>query len=185
MSAAFFDDTELVRLAQEGKLEAFNTLYERYLPVVFNRVRYTVPEADVEDVTQEIFIAVIRSLHSFRGDSQFNTWLRTLTNRQVADYYRRKRPAHNSVEAIESDDEMGHTRTELIERPTDVEEAITLRHALVNLPDSYREIILMRFADGLKFNEIAEMSGRSLEATKSLFRRAVTELRKQVELSHG
>jgi RNA polymerase sigma-70 factor (ECF subfamily) len=81
-------DEELVRSAQQGRQEAFNLLFERHLPLVYNRVRYTVPEQDAEDVTQEVFIAAMRSLGNFRGESQFSTWLRTLTNRQVADYYR-------------------------------------------------------------------------------------------------
>ena len=45
-------DEELIRLAKRGSLEAFTSLYERYLPVVYNRVRYVVPEQDVEDVCQ-------------------------------------------------------------------------------------------------------------------------------------
>ncbi len=84
------EDAELVRLAQAGSLEAFTALYERYFAVVFSRVRYLVPEQDVEDVIQEIFITVMRSLKTFKGTSQFGTWLRTLTNRRIADYYRRR-----------------------------------------------------------------------------------------------
>jgi RNA polymerase sigma-70 factor (ECF subfamily) len=82
-------DEELIISAKQGSLESFTLLYERYLPLVYNRVRFTVPQQDVDDVTQEVFIAVLRSLHSFRGDSRFGAWLRTVATRQIASYYRR------------------------------------------------------------------------------------------------
>src|SRR5512137_724213 len=93
------EENELLLSAKEGSLEAFTRLYEIYFPMVFRRVNYLVPHQDVEDVTQEIFIATMRSLKGFRGESKFSTWLRTLTNRQVAEYYRRKR--HPEVEISE------------------------------------------------------------------------------------
>jgi RNA polymerase sigma-70 factor (ECF subfamily) len=179
-------DAELIRLAQQGILEAFTTLYHRYWPSVYNRVRYTIPEQDIEDVTQEIFIAVMKSLKGFRGESQFNTWLRTLVNRQVADYYRHNTTSNNQLSiSTDKDDSEQLAQTNTNHNPVDMDESVALRHALIQLPEQYREILLMRFADGLRFNEIALISGKSLEATKSLFRRAVAELRKQVEQTNG
>ena len=102
-------DSALVRLAQQGNRDAFSGLYERYLPMVYKRVRYAVPERDVEDVTQDIFMAVLRSLKGFKGDALFSTWLRTLTKRRIADYYRRKNPAEHEldVDLGEADDLIG------------------------------------------------------------------------------
>jgi hypothetical protein len=68
-------DEELARSAQQGKQDAFVMLYERYFPNVLARVRFKVPENDVEDVTQEIFIAVMKSLGGFKGQAKFSTWL--------------------------------------------------------------------------------------------------------------
>ena len=175
-------DEELVHNAQQGSLEAFTTLYERYLPMVYKRVRYVIPEQDVEDVTQEVFIAVIKSLRGFRCESAFPTWLRTLVNRQVADYYRRRRPPEVELEiegrgeALENYPSLG-----AVDCNAAMDDSIVLRQALRALPDNYREILLLRFADGLRFAEIACVQGQSLEATKSLFRRAVAALQKHVE----
>ena len=171
-------DEVLVRLAQQGNREAFTSLYERYLPVVYKRVRYAVPERDVEDVTQDIFIAVLRSLGSFKGDALFSTWLRTLTKRRVADYYRRKNPAGHEldVDLAEADDVIGEESTS----PGSLDDAIAIRKAMRGLPEDYQDIVLLRFAEGLQFNEIAQLRGQSLEATKSLFRRAIAALRRQM-----
>jgi RNA polymerase sigma-70 factor, ECF subfamily len=171
-------DSLLVRLAQQGNRDAFSTLYERYLPMVFKRVRYAVPERDVDDVTQEIFIAAMRSLKGFKGDALFSTWLRTLTKRRIADYYRRKNPAQHELDMDigEADDLIGEGDT----APGILDETIAVRRALRTLSDDYQEIVLLRFAEGLQFNEIAQLRGQSLEATKSLFRRAIAALRKQM-----
>ncbi len=171
-------DEVLVRLAQQGNRDAFTSLYERYLPIVYKRVRYAVPERDVEDVTQDIFIAVLRSLGSFKGDALFSTWLRTLTKRRVADYYRRKNPAGHEldVDLGEADDLIGEEPTS----PGSLDDAIAIRKAMRGLPEDYQEIVLLRFAEGLQFNEIAQLRGQSLEATKSLFRRAIAALRRQM-----
>jgi RNA polymerase sigma-70 factor (ECF subfamily) len=164
-------DNELVRSAQNGKIEAFALLYERFLPLVYNRVRYTVPVDDIEDVAQDVFIAVIRSLRGFRGESKFSTWLRTLTNRRIAEFYR-----HRHGPEFELDEHLG-----LPENPSTTDDAIVLRQALRRLPDKYREIILLRFAENMHFTEIANLSGKSVDATKSLFRRAIAALGKQVK----
>lgn len=164
------NEDELVQSAQRGALEAFTALYEHYFPIVYKRVCYIVPDEDVEDVTQDVFIAAIRSLKGFRGEARFGTWLRTITNRQIAGYYRsRHHPEtpltdnlHATQDGIASD------------------EAIVLKQAFRKLPQAYREILLLRFAENMSFQEIAHLQGRSLEAVKSLFRRAMAALQKQV-----
>jgi len=175
-------EEELVRAAQAGTLDAFNVLYERYLPMVFNRVCYVIPREDVEDVTQEIFIAVIKSIKSFRFEARFSTWLRTLVNRQVADYYRRRNAWETEmVDPPEDDADVDRNLTlSTQDDPDRLDDEIMLRHAMSRLPEHYREVILLRFAEGLQFDEIARMQKQSLEATKSLFRRAIASLQTQV-----
>jgi RNA polymerase sigma-70 factor (ECF subfamily) len=175
------DDAELVRQAQQGSLDAFTGLCERYLPAVYNRVRYVVPEQDVEDVTQEVFVALMKSLRSFRGDARFSTWLRTLTNRRIADYYRKRGREGTQLDVDLSEVNPGLSPDFRAEADTvTIDDRVMLRQALRALPERHREILLLRFAEGLQFNEIARLQGQSLEATKSLFRRAVVALRRQV-----
>jgi RNA polymerase sigma-70 factor, ECF subfamily len=179
-------DDELVRLAQQGNLEAFTDLYQRYLPVVYNRVRYVVPEHDIEDVVQEVFISLMKALRSYRGNSKFSTWLRTLTNRRIVDYYRRRSRTEIQLDAEQSEAETS-VAPELTtaSESTVVEDRVVLRQMLQALPEPYQEVILLRFAEELPFDEIARVRGQSLEATKSLFRRALATLRKQVGETHG
>lgn len=174
-------DTDLIRKIVAGQLDVFAILYERHLPAVYNRVRYRIPESDVEDVTQEVFITALRSLNSFKGNAQFSTWLRTLTNRRVADFYRNKEVSETQSEPLRG--EGARLRMEQLTVASKIsasDDKIILRGAILQLPDHYQEVLLLRFAEGLKFIEIAQQIGQSLEATKSLFRRAMDALREIV-----
>lgn len=173
-------DESLVEAAQKGDLQAFLALYDRYLPVVYNRVRYTVPVQDVEDVTQEVFFALMKSLNNFQGKSRFSTWVRSLVNHRVADYYRSRRPPEEALDPDLRSQPTSHTlHSDGREHGSD--DLILIRSALYRLPEKYREVLLLRFADGLQFSEVAEQMGLSLDAAKSLFRRAIVALRKEWE----
>jgi len=159
-------------------------LYERYLPIVYKRVCCLVPESDVEDVTQEVFISLMKSLKGFQGNAQLSTWLRTLTDRRIADYHRRR--ARGAAEDLTDFSESESQLPPIKAAGPCLDDKVMLREAIAALPDHYREIILLRFAEGLRFEEIARVRGLSLEATKSLFRRAIAALREHIgEESHA
>ncbi len=112
----------------------------------------------------------------------FGTWLRTLVKRQIANYYRSKSPDDAPLEGS-SDDCEGEPvyRALMMDNTTTVDNCIVVREALKKLPERYQEVILLRFAEDLPFQEIACLLGQSLEATKSLFRRAIAALQRQLE----
>lgn len=162
-------DEHLVERAQGGDKEAFLVLYNRYLTIVYNRVKSRVPQRDAEDVTQEIFIAVVRSLDRFEYRSKFSTWLYTIVSRQIADYHRK---AYRGLEreAVSLDE---HEGLDLPAKRSQTDSKLMVHQAMGQLPEHYQEVILLRFANGLTFAEIADEIGKSLEATKSQYRRAI------------
>lgn len=167
------EDEFLIQQFKDGNMDAFDTLYRRHLPVVYHWVRFLIPMDDVEDVTQEIFIAVSKSLPGFRGQSQFRTWLRTLANHKIAEFYRMRSRKKEPPQVVLSD---ALSRGEGSSSKK-LEDHIEMQRALLELPENYREVILMRFVEDLQFNEIAKVKGHNLEAIKSLYRRAITALR--------
>ena len=173
---SFAHEEVLIQQFKEGNSDAFDALYRFYLPKVYNRVRYVIPAEDVEDVTQEVFLAALKALPTFRGEAQFSTWLRTLTNHKVAEFYR-KRNRKQEVQQAPLSEAAGCTEGRTSEL---MEERMIMRHALQQLSTSYQDILLLRFAEDMQFNQIAEVTGLSLEATKSLFRRAVVALKNQL-----
>lgn len=171
-------DEQLVELARHGDRDAFLTLYNRYLKRVYLRVNSRVPSAsDAEDVTQEVFLAVVRSLPRFEHRSSFSTWLYTIVNRQIADFYRRMyRSGDHQTSSLDDPN-----ASELAAAEGEWDENVIIQQALQKLPENYQEVILARIADGLSFADIAKQSGKSLEATKSLYRRAIQALTDSVE----
>ena len=168
-------DEVLARQAQAGDKDAFFALYNRYLSKVYNRVKSKVPAHEADDVTQDVFIAVSRSLRSYKQEARFNTWLYTIVNRQIADFYRRRSRVSSGTDA-EVDLEFGETVPTVLDSQ-EIDLKMVIQRAMNDLPEHYQEIILMRFADGLTFNEIADEREQSLEAIKSLYRRAIQAVR--------
>jgi RNA polymerase sigma-70 factor (ECF subfamily) len=168
-------DEALARQAQQGDRDAFLALYDRYMTRVYRRVRSRVPPQHAEDVTQDVFIAVIRSIPQFEHNARFSTWLYTIVNRHIADFYRRgsRSQALSSIELAEAEGEL----VEAAETHERSDERALIQRAFARLPGHYQEIILQRFADGLTFAEIAALRGQSPEAAKSLYRRAIQVLR--------
>ncbi len=164
-------DEALVRQAQKGDQIAFEMLCERYLPFVYNRLRVLLPPQAVEDVTQEVFVAVLHSIRRYRGRSQFRTWLSGVIRHKVADYYRRRKRQGVEI-SLEEVPQKGETDP--------WEERALVRMALNRLPAHYQEVLLLRFVEGYSFSEIAERLDISLEAAKSRYRRAVQALAREL-----
>jgi RNA polymerase sigma factor (sigma-70 family) len=180
MSLSASNDEELAHLAKMGKTEAFSVLYERLLPSVYARVRFKIPETDVEDVTQEVFIAVLKSLGNFRGQSKLSTWIRTITNRKIADYHRSRPP--DAIEEREYEYAINNNSYEAHREVLKKQDNLQIvQIALAKLPQNYQDILLMRFVDNMPFSDIARQNGQSLEATKSLFRRSIAALSERLK----
>jgi len=179
INLSILNDEELAQLAKMGKQDAFALLYERFLPAVYARVRFKIPESDVEDVTQEVFIAILKSLHGFRAQSKFSTWVRAITNRKIVDYHRSKSILAIGPPDYENIASNGHHHQAEFSNQQD--DLASVQAALVQLRQNYQDILLMRFVDNMSFSEIARQNGQSLEATKSLFRRSVAALAEKMQ----
>ncbi len=174
-------DEHLIRHFKGGKKEAFDLLYYRHLPKVYKRVRYVVPENDVEDVTQEIFIATLNSLSSFRGDAKFSTWLYRITHFHCLDILKSSvRKKTESWEAlVENKGEKAESL--LPQNPPrhsweQSENLELLTNVLSHLPEKSRTVIILREIQSLSYEEIASTLTCTLDAVKSRLRRARQEL---------
>jgi len=175
-------DKKLVSLAQAGDRAAFDTLCDRYLPVVYNRLRAKLPPDAVEDVTQDVFVAATRGIKRFRRNASFHTWICAIARHKVADFYRRRErnPETVLLDAAVHGEGVNEEADGAAARD-DWEERRLVRIVLRRLPDHYQEVLLLRFAEGLMFKNVAKELGISLEATKSRYRRAVAALSEEMK----
>jgi len=150
-------DAALISRAKEGDTTAFAQIFARHRGTVARVVfRMIGPSADAEDVVQEVFLNVYRSLPSFRGDSKFSTWLYRLATNVTRMYLRRgrSRPRFADVEVPETrrDGPPPETPDVQIER---AERVRALYRLLDRLSEKKREVLVLHDLEGVPAKEIA------------------------------
>jgi RNA polymerase sigma-70 factor (ECF subfamily) len=179
------DEPALIRDAQHGDLDAFNTLVLAYQDIVYNTALRILGDEDLAaDASQEAFISAFRALNSFRGGS-FRSWLlRTVTNACYDELRRKQRRPTTPLEPeTEDGDEMETPRwladpdgspEDLLDR-AEVEHAI--QHCLENLPTDFRSVVVLADIQGLDYSEVASVLKKPLGTIKSRLARARLRLR--------
>ena len=152
------EDLDLVTRARSGDLQAFEALVTRHQHRLVNFVRLmtsSAPDRDAaEDVAQEAFLRAYRALGQFRGQSSFRTWLYQIATNVARTHSARRRDRKESQEP-EAPHERERPSEENIERRVIAHDQ--LRRALGELPDDWREALVLRDIEGLEYKEISAM----------------------------
>jgi RNA polymerase sigma-70 factor (ECF subfamily) len=179
------DEPALIRDAQHGDLEAFNTLVLAYQDIVYNTaLRILGDEAQAADASQEAFISAFRAITSYRGGS-FRAWLlRTVTNACYDELRRKKRRPTTPLEPEREDgDDIESPRwlTDPNPSPEDQLDREELEHAiqhcLEDLPTDFRAVVVLADIQGLDYSEVARAARVPLGTIKSRLARARLRLR--------
>lgn len=159
-------DLDMVRAVKAGDATAYRGLVEKYQQriyhVIYGMVRN---QEDARDLTQDAFIKAFRSLDRFREDSRFYTWLYRIAMNVTIDFTRRRARAPVSSGADEDvavrDADRGIEDTRRDESPGRQLERKQLHTAILDaietLPETHRQVILLREVEGLSYKEIAEI----------------------------
>lgn len=190
---------DLMRMYAKGRTEAFEVLLERHERGVYNFVlRSCGDPTRAEDLTQDIFLKVVRSAPRYKETAKFTTWLYTIARNRCIDDARShgRKPTVSLNRSVSGDSDDGDGRT-FLDRLTDKdahagdadvsrqEFRAHLQRALEALPDEQREVFLMREVSGMKFREIADVVGVSENTIKSRMRYALETLRGHLEEFRG
>lgn len=122
--------------------------------------RHVQSAAVIEEVEQEVLIAVARSIHRYRGEAKFTTWLYSLARNTAVSELRRQRPT--SAMDDESFDDWTQRRVSSL-----VAERDMVREAVYSLPPVFRETVLLRDVERLSYSEIAERQGLAINTVRS------------------
>jgi RNA polymerase sigma-70 factor (ECF subfamily) len=177
--AVAVNDKELVDKLRNREpaavVELCNAYFDRIYRLVFNQVD---GDRDVaQDIAQETFLAAFKSAHRFRGQSKVYTWLYSIANRKVADFYRRRKregkhradPLENQVSEAETD---GTVESE--------ETSKSIQQALSCLPLHYKQVLLLKYVEEMPVAEICQVMDRSSKSVEGLLTRARRELRSEL-----
>jgi RNA polymerase sigma-70 factor (ECF subfamily) len=177
------DEQALIRDAQQGSLDAYNSLVLHYQTQAYNVAYRIMGEGDsAADATQEAFISAYKAIRRFRGGS-FRSWLlRIVTNACYDELRRRKRRPQASLDALYVEDEsasdylVSHS-----EQPEGYTQRMELQQAIMaclqELPDDQRAISILSDIEGLNYQEIADTVGLALGTVKSRLSRSRARLR--------
>jgi RNA polymerase sigma-70 factor (ECF subfamily) len=171
--------TKLIERASGGDFEAFGELYGIYLDRIYRYVFYQLREKmAAEDLTEEIFLKAWRAIGSYKGKGQaFSSWLYRIAHNHVIDEFRSRRKQMVSLEAeMEIATEVAEPQQEM-ERGLAEQEMLRL---ISCLPQEQKQIIILKFVEGLDNREIGQITGKSQGAIRISQMRALTALRQRL-----
>ena len=173
-------ESALIERAKQDP-EAFGELYERYVDRIYNYIYYRVGNAhDAEDLTARLFYRVLKALPRYvdRG-APFASWLYRIAHNLVANFHRdRRRRPSLSIDDLPLISNWREAPEQVAEQH---DEERTLWQAINALSEDRRELLTMKFGEGLSNAQIGKMMGRTEGAIKSLYHRTLISLREELE----
>lgn len=185
-------EIEFVERLKAGDSAAFDVLATRYAADIYGLLyRLTQDAEEARDLTQETFLSALRAIRKFRGEADLKTWLFRIAINESRNRFRWWKRRRRDV-TISLDVPVGDGKTSLAEtvssRAANPEEKTLrlereriLREALQNLPDIFREAVVLCDIEGLSYEEIAQTLEVNLGTVKSRIARGREELRKRLE----
>lgn len=166
----------------------FNEIYKEFYPKIVRYLSRLTGQHEAEDITQEVFEKVNRSLKSFKGESKVSTWLYRIATNTAIDRMRPLSFQHSS-EYTNLEDSMGiedrnvwsdHRKTPTDQTIIRREMSECVREFIDKLPPDYKTVILLSELEGFKNREIADILQVSLDAAKIRLHRARAMLKKEL-----
>src|SRR5215216_5569419 len=170
-------DGRIIEACQQGDRAAFQLLFETYKDKVFSIAVYSSGDrALADDITQQIFLKLFTAIRQFRGESEFTTWLYRLVVNACLDEKRRRRRLLPWGETMA-------TRNPGDKKPQEKQYArVEVQEAIGELKPKFRLPILLKYIEGLSYEEIASVMGCSKGTVASRLNRGHSQLAKR--LSH-
>ncbi len=164
-------DEELMHTVSGGNLDAMTYIFERYHIRLYNFYYQKVKDVAIcEDLTQNVFLKVIKYKHSYKG-GKFVSWIFKIARNLFYDHYQEQK----KTQLFEDIDDVSN---ELDEETIEKQEEVShLMKVLNSLNDKDKELIVMNRIDGIKYEQIAEIVGSNTIAVKTKIHRIVKKLR--------
>lgn len=185
MTGQFAQDTDaaLLARARRGDMDAHAALYRSFAtPVYTLALRMLGRREDAEEVVQETFVELIRSLAQFRGESPFWGWLRRLAVSKVLMRLRAERAGPELVPARDAGGDVDWPDPDAMDGVERAQRCAELERALARLQPLGRAVVWLHDVEGWTHAEIASAMGRSVSFSKSQLSRARARLRDELEV---
>lgn len=177
--------TKEIRLINEclnGNVEAFRDLVMTYQTAVYATAFYYVKNTNIaKEIVQEAFLNAYKNLHQLRDLTKFGSWLKEITTRISFQYIQKNKEISNNTEVgriipINSEKITGKTISLSFEE---------IKFAIQQLPERYRLPVVLKFLEGMSYEEISRFTGESPGEIKGIIQRAVKQLQKIFDNKDG
>ena len=163
------NEVELLILAKNGDLEAFEKILYTYEKPIFNYLyRLVRQKQDAEDLTQAAFIKLYKSLKFIDPDKNFKSWLYKIATNTAYDWFRKKK---RQAELLVPEAEEYLETNQAEEAYYEVETAFELEQALDQIKPVYKSVLLLYYKEELSYQEIADSLGLPINTVKTYIRR--------------
>ncbi len=174
------DEQDLLVSVRQGSPEAFRVLVQSHMRQAYD-IAFSIlgSHDDADDVAQEAFVKVHRSIGSFRGESGFGTWLfRIVTNCALNRLKQRKRERRRDVDLEDADKEMANENAG-IDKTEDPR--VYIERALHELPTLQRAVVMLRHMNGLSTRQVSKILDCSEGTVKTHLHRGLKKMREKLE----
>ena len=184
------NEEKFIEQLRSGKESAFSQLLDDYQQKVFGTCISFIPnKEDAEDVAQEVFLEVFKSISKFKGGSKLSTWIYRITTNKCLEFIRKKNTKKRfafmqtimgneiPIDKTQYFTEINHPGI-LLENK---EKSAIIFKAIHTLPESQRVIFTLAKIDGKSYQEIVEITGKSLSSVESVMFRAKKGLQQKLE----
>jgi len=179
----------LIEQLKQGSEAAFKSIVATWQDMVYNTALGIIQNAeDAEDISQEVFVQVYESIHTFKGESKFSTWLYKITVTKTMDHIRRKKRKKrfafvqslfgNNDEITHDPPDFHHPGVVLDKKET----AAALFKAIEQLPENQKIAFTLNKLEGLNYQEVSEIMNTTVPSIESLLHRAKNNLKKLLEI---
>jgi RNA polymerase sigma-70 factor, ECF subfamily len=163
-------EVALVGAVRAGDRDAFGQLYTLYARMVHGILLARVPYGEVDDLVQDVFLTALRKIDSLRDANAFGPWLAMIARNRAMDFHRRTRAT----------DELPETLAHASAPHAEANEALAL---IRELPEAYREPLILRFVEGMTGPEIATRTGLAPASVRVNIHRGMKLLRERMQAS--
>jgi RNA polymerase sigma-70 factor (ECF subfamily) len=163
-------DAALVAAVRAGDRDAFGRLYDSYSRMVHGILLARVPYGEVDDLVQDVFLVALRKIDALRDAEAFGPWLAMITRNRAMDFHRRSRDTAELTDDIA-------TTPDAVAPEAEATEVLNL---IRQLPEAYREPLILRFVEGMTGAEIAGRTGLAPASVRVNIHRGMKLLREKL-----
>jgi RNA polymerase sigma factor (sigma-70 family) len=168
-------DEQIMEAVKNGDLQQASVLFDRFYKRIFNFLaRMTLDRDLAEDLTQNVFLRMIKYRNSFRGDKRFQSWIYQVARNVFSDHYQANKNRKSDFTAIEK---MGDYMVDNEESADQEEREKILHRSLAMLSDEQRELLVLTRFQQMKYEEVAVIMETTVANIKVKVHRAIAKLR--------